>query len=401
MSSTRRTSPLNERIVACVGTLAALVLAAVGASAEPQVPKDPARVLERVPAAFATRELAPLRQRLRAEPRDLSAALDLAQAYLSIGRETSDPRFISYAQATLVPWSREPNPPAAVMVLSATALQSTHRFDDALTLLDRALGADPRNAQAWLTKATLLQVQGRLAPAREACMHLLRITDPLIALACVASVDGSNGKLAQSYAKLRRFFSLDRRADDEIRAWVLGLLGEMALRQGNASAAQTHLIEALRVTPADVYLKAAYADLLLLSGRNREAIELLEGGEIHDTLLLRLAIAGRRAGSDRAPQWAQLFEARRRAARADDNTHLREHARFLLEVRDAPTQALEVARKNWAVQREPADIRIYLQAAHAAGEPEAVAVVQAWLRETRYEDRTLGPALTAAGPPRS
>lgn len=384
-----------------MGALLCLRLLAAQVSAEPYVPRDSAQVLERVPAALATRELEPLRRRLRAEPADLPAALDLAQGYLSIGRETSDPRFISYAQATLAPWSQRPNPPAAVLVLSATALQSTHRFDEALVLLDRALAQQPRNAQAWLTKATLLQVRGELAPARQACMQLLGTADPLIALTCIAGVESCSGKLAESYDRLHGFLSRDQRADGEVRAWVLGMLGEMAARQGNSDPAERHFKAALQVTPDDVYLKSAYADLLLLSGRNKEVLELLAGGEAQDTLLLRLAIAGRRAGVDEARQWADLFEARRRAARADDDTHLREHARFLLEVRDAPAQALEVARKNWAVQREPADIRIFLQAAHAAGMPQAGEVVQAWIRDTGYEDRTLAAALIARGKPRS
>lgn len=392
---------MNRRLAACAGILIAACLLAIPASAEPYVPKDPAQILQRVPAAIATRRLEPLRQRLSVEPHDLPAALGLARGYLTIGRETSDPRFISYAQATLSPWSRQPHPPAAVLVLSATALQSVHQFDAALSLLDRALAVEPGNAQAWLTKATLLQVQGKLAPARAACMRLARVTDALIALTCIANVDSYNGKLTPSYERLRGFFSIDRGVDDEIRAWVLGALGEMAVRLGRYADAEAHFTAALQAMPEDVYLKAVYADLLLLTARNREVLDLLEDGEAQDVLLLRLAIAARRLGSDEAPRLAQLFEARRRAARADDNTHLREHARFLLEVRDVPAQALELARRNWQVQREPADVRIYLQAARVASESRAEAVVQEWIHETGYEDHALAAALIATARPRS
>jgi tetratricopeptide (TPR) repeat protein len=391
---------VDRRLAACVGVLVWGALLAIPASAEPYVPTDRMQVLQRVPAALATRRLEPLRQRLSVQPHDLPVALDLARGYLTIGRETSDPRFISYAQATLSPWSRQADPPAAVLVLSATALQSIHQFDPALSLLDRALALEPGNAQAWLTKATLLQVQGKLAPARAACIRLARITDPLIALTCIANVDGYNGKLAPSYERLRGFFSIDRGVDDDLRAWVLGVLGEMAVRLGRYADAEAQFKAALQAMPEDVYLKAVYADLLLLTDRNREALDLLKDGEAQDVLLLRLAIASRRLGSDEAPRLAQLFEARRRAARTDDNTHLREHARFLLEVRDVPTQALELARRNWQVQREPADVRIYLQAARAARQPRAAAVVQEWIHQTGYEDHVLAAALTGADTPR-
>ncbi len=75
-------------------------------AAAPRIPPSEATVLEHVPAAIATEKLEPLRTRLGSHPQDLPAALALAQGYLDIGRATADPRFVSYAQATLAPWAR-------------------------------------------------------------------------------------------------------------------------------------------------------------------------------------------------------------------------------------------------------------------------------------------------------
>ena len=47
--------------------------------------------------------------------------------------------------------------------------------------------------------------------------------------------------------------------------------------------------------------------------------------------------------------------------------------------------ALEVARRNWATQREPADARILLEAALAAGESAAAQPVLDWLDRTGLE----------------
>jgi tetratricopeptide (TPR) repeat protein len=358
----------------------------------PYVPTDASVVLERVPAALASRHLEPLRRRLENQRDDLPTALDLAQGYIDVGRETSDPRFVSYAYATLTPWLRKANPPASVLVLAATVLQNLHRFDLALAMLDRALATEPENAQAWLTKATLLQVQGKLPAARDACKRLLRTAGQLIAFTCITNVDSYNGRLAASYAALQRFFSLDQDVDDVTRSWVLGQLGEMAVRLREFSAAEAHFQAALGATPDDVYLKAAYADLLLLENRDRQVIELLEDGESHDALLLRLAIAGHRLGIPAASKWTNSYEARRGAARVDDNPHLREHARFLLEVRNSPTEALRLAQRNWELQHEAADVRVYLQAAQRAQLPHAAASVHEWMRATGYEDGTLDVA---------
>lgn len=375
-----------------------LLLATIQARGAPRVPGNDAVVLERVPAALAARKLEPLRRKLSARPDDLQSALELARGYLDIGRETSDPRFVSYAYATLTPWLQHDNPPAPVLVLAATALQSTHRFDHSLAMLDRALAIEPENGQAWLTKATVLQVQGKFPAARAACRHLIRTADQMNALACVTSVDSLSGRLAPSYSALQRLGSVNQAAENGTRSWVLGQLGEMATRLGDFGAAEAHFKAALRATPTDIYLKGAYADLLLLQNRHHEVIEFLDGSESHDTLLLRLAIAGQQLGVAEGMRWEQLYDARRRAARPDDNPHMREHARFLLDVRDEPAEALRLAQVNWQVQREPADVRVYLQAAQRARKPDAATLVHQWIRETGFEDYTLEGASRSTAP---
>jgi tetratricopeptide (TPR) repeat protein len=379
---------------ACVALLASLYLTA--AQGEPRIPTSDEAILERLPAPAATRELMPLRRALLNNPDDLGAALQLSRGYLEISRSTSDPRFVSYAEAVLARWMQQPAPPAAVLVLKATALQSLHRFDEALALLDRALALDPDNTQAWLTKATLLQVQGRFAEARRACQPLLRTADQLIALTCLLTVDSLSGGLQRSYEALQRVALTSEQRQPRGDAWVSGQLAEMAVRLADFAAAERHFKLALQVEPDDVYLRAAYADLLLIRGRHDDVIELLEHSASHDVLLLRLAIAGRRSNAQQTERWITTFDARRRAVRPDDNPHFREHARFLLDVVDRPADALDAARKNWAVQREPADVQIYWQAARASQSAADERVVLEWIAQTGFEDRTLQPLRSGA-----
>jgi hypothetical protein len=77
------------------------------------------------------------------------------------------------------------------------------------------------------------------------------------------------------------------------------------------------------------------------------------------------------------------------AERDHDDTHLRERAMYLLEVRSDTAAALRAAECNWAVQREPADLRIYVRAAERTHAAADFALIARWLRETRYEDHTL------------
>jgi tetratricopeptide (TPR) repeat protein len=384
--------------------LAALLSAACAAlaAAAPHLPASDATVLERVPARAALERLAPLRQRVAAHPDELDAALSLAQGYIAIGRENGDPRFVAYGEATLASWVRQSRPPEKVLVIQATALQYLHRFDESLALLDRALALQPLDAQAWLTRATLLELKGDFAAARPACARLAHAADALIALTCLASVDGRSGRLAESYERLHALAVDDARLPADTRAWVLGVKAEMAERLGDPRSAALEYAAALEIAASDPYIKAAYADLLLRTGHPGEVLTLLAGNEAQDPLLLRLALAAHRLRNPQAARWMRAYEERLRAAERDhDGTHQREQAMYLLEAREDVGAALECARRNWAAQREPADLRIYALAAvraHATADCDEVA---SWLARTHFEDRTLTPLLECGVPRRS
>jgi len=362
--------------------------------ATPHLPHDDSIVLEHVPAAAATQKLASLRVRVATHPQDLHSAIALAQGYIAIGRAAADPRFISYAEATLAPWLQIPHPDPVVLTLTATTEQYLHRFDQALRLLDRALALDRFNGQAWLTKATILQVQGRFTEARQACRPLIQINGHLIALACLTGVNSLTGQLQASYDALSRVFSDDPRLDTAVRVWIWDQLADMAERVGDDAAAERYFQAALVASPGDGYTQGGYADLLLRQHRPAQVLILLGDQTQQDNLLLRLAIAAKQLGSERAGALSDAFQARYEAARCDgDFTHLREQARFLLEVRGDVRAAVELAERNWRVQREPADVRIYWEAASAADRSQDLRQLQEWIQQTHYEDAVLTPAV--------
>ena len=100
--------------------------------------------------------------------------------------------------------------------------------------------------------------------------------------------------------------------------------------------------------------------------------------------LLRRALAGAAQGAARdtdpaAREMAARFEA---AHLRGDTVHQREEARFALAVERDPARALRLAQQNWMIQREPADARILMEAAVAAGAPRAAAPALSWLADT-------------------
>jgi tetratricopeptide (TPR) repeat protein len=370
----------------------ALLLAVSSTGAEPYVPDDDAVVLERLPAAGDPRikEARRLAGELARQPEDLDLALEVASRHIALGTAEGDPRYIGLARGALGPWWQAPEPPPAVRMLRAAILRAQHDFAGSLADLDALVGAYPGHVQAHLDRATVLEATGEFAAAERACFQVARLYPGLVAEACLASAGSLSGSAGPSYATLVRALETAPPEDDGVRLWALTILGEIAARRGDLAAAARHFEDALALDRRDVYLLATYADLLLDQGRYREVSALLAGETRVDTLLLRRAIAARHLGAPDAPALRAALAARFAALRLrDERTHLRDEARFALILADDPARALALARQNFERQRGPLDARILLEAALAAGAPEAAEPVLDWRRASRIEDVTL------------
>jgi predicted Zn-dependent protease len=368
---------------------------------EPFVPKDGQQVLERLrsaPLDPALREMRGLRKRLEDEPDNLAVASQLVRRCLERSRAETDPRFLGYAQAALARWWNEPRPPLEALVLRATLRQSQHDFTNALADLDLALHAAPTDAQAWLTRATILTVLGRYAEARRACLPLVRLAPELAANTAVANVTSLNGEAERSYDLLRRTLERNPSAETTQKLWALTLLAEISARLEHVTDADQFFRRALSLGQRDAYLLGAYADFLLDEGRAREAAALLKDETRADTLLLRLALAesvlDRRSAQCKShvAGLRERFEASRLRG---DCAHRREEARFTLYLLGQPQEALRLATANWQVQREPADARILLEAALAAQDPGAAQPVLDFVRNNHLEDTHLAKLVAA------
>jgi hypothetical protein len=150
----------------------------------------------------------------------------------------------------------------------------------------------------------------------------------------------------------------------------------------------------------DQFLLAVYADFLLDRGRAADVVALLGGWSHSDPLLLRLALAEQATRSPALGDRIRTLKARFDAAtRRGDRLHQQEEARFQLHLLGDKARALALARENWALQREPRDARILLEAAIAANDPAAARPVLEWLARSGYEDpglRRLAVQLEAA-----
>jgi hypothetical protein len=391
---------MRRGVLICVMLAVAVVMPA---QARPFIPDSDGQVLERLPLTATDpvyRKLGALRGQLKNQPDNLPLALTLARGYADLGRSTGDPRYLGYAQAALAPWWNLVQAPPEAMVLRAFLLQTTHQFAAALADLAKVLHIDPRNAEARLMRATILQVTGDYAGARAECDALRGLTKELVWTVCLTSVNGMTGRLGDSYEQLRAAVDRFGGAQPEIRDWALTGMAEMAARAGLAKEADGYFRRALTIDASDGYFLAAYADFLLDDGRAEEAAALVKDHTRADPLLLRYALALQALHSPELP--ARVAELRDRFAASHlrgDKVHLREEARFTLHLLGEPQAALQLASENWRVQKEPADLRILVEAALAARDAAQIDQASAWLRGTGLEDGQIEKLLSAAVKP--
>ncbi len=372
-------------------TIASLLLGslvAFGASGQAQAkdmtPSDDAQVLER---------LAPrVRSVKTSAATNASEAAQLAQQAIRLARQTADPRHLGRAQALLQPWWSRTDAPAPIAVLQATVEQSQHEFAAARKSLARATALEPRNAQAWITLASLERLEGRYAQARNACSEVAKAGHMFYAKACQLEMDSLTGQHATARAGFAALLRQAPSAADS--AWLYLLIAESEERAGQNAAAQRAYQLSLAHDPAP-YTAVALADMQLRQQQPQAALNSLAKSPSSDAVLLRRAQALRQLNN---PQWKNLrhelrdrFEA---AGQRGDSPLL--HARELAQAAlldDQAAQALAYALENLRVQKEPLDWLLALQAATRAGNAKQLAALHQQVQATGLRDARLAPQL--------
>lgn len=375
----------------CVG------LSPLPARAEPITPMRDDEVIEVLPAASANRdEDRRLRRQLAERPNDAALAVSVATRDFERAREAGDPRFAGLALAALRPWHDSADAPAGVLLMRATLQQYLHEFDASVVTL-KQLVSRPRGeqqAQAWLTLATILRVQGKYTESDAACRHVGSVGAPLYASACLAENAGLRGHVDEARSTLMSLLR-DPQTPRATQGWLLTTLAELEERDGRKAQADKAYKAALRAGP-DTYAATAYADFLIADKRPAEALKVLAGETRTDPILLRLAIAGRATGSADAAR--DVAEMRARIALANERPdakkfHGREQAMFALQIDHDADRALALARGDVDQQREALDLLVLAEAARASGREDAIAEARALKQSIGLHDRRIDALL--------
>lgn len=351
--------------------------------AAPVRPTDDARVLGRAaPAArSALAELEAL------DGRDETAVLGYARRALERARLVQDARHAGYALIALGRLHPAADAPEALL-LEAVALQHLHRFDEAMARLDALIARPQAPAQAYFVRSALRTLRGDYAGARADCARLLGRVDALAVAICAALPNSRDGRARAVWSALSEMLASPGVERSPLLAHARGVQAELAWRLDRPEALD--LLLAWH-RGGDPLATVTYADALLDRGHPDLARAALTGlsGESAQVRRARALRALNPASAELAALIAAHEASRAARALRDDTAHRREDAYWLLHVRDAPADALELALANWQVQREPIDAELVLDAALRAGRADAAQPVLDWLAVHFSDDARL------------
>lgn len=215
----------------------------------------------------------------RAE-RDPSGGADLARLgalYLERGRESGDPRDALLAEqvARRSLRNRATHNAAAASVLQVSLL-AQHRFDEALVLARSALAAQPEHPGLRAAVGEIQMELGRYDEARASFTDLHAPSGDLAVSPRLARWMEIEGRPDRATRLLRSALATAQRQPARTPAqlaWYHLRLGDVALRAGHPSAADSAYREGLALHPDDHRLLGALAHSALVQRRWRDAVD--------------------------------------------------------------------------------------------------------------------------------
>lgn len=272
-------------------------------------------------------------------------------------RESGDDAYLDTAQSMVeAAVARNSNDVSALIDMGIVA-QARHDFELAESLAQDVLSRVGRNDPARLLLASIHLVRGDADAALEQCRALVQSPIPVI-LTCRARVAHARNMPEPSLSRLERVIALaDRLAvDDGVRAWMLGVAGDLAVIAGRPDDAVEFFRESLKLARS-TQVRAALTDVLLDSRLFEEALVEIDQNTRSLALIVRRWIALRELGRESEIEDAILDADHRFRHWIEhaDFMHAREMARFYLDVLPRHELARELAAVNIGLQREPED----------------------------------------------
>lgn len=302
----------------------------------------------------------------RLQPNDPATIVALANTYLAQASQPGQSRFYGLAQAALKPLIEKNIADKNVWLTWAQVQQHQHNFIVAQDAIAKVLQAEPTNITANLLAARIYVIQDKALAARNSCLKLLGTADLLTVTACSLEANSylHPEDLKNTYQQLVDLIQREGLPNDERANWIIQLLADLAMRNKDPATASLWLDK--KLTNASVNYLAQWADTQLALSNSQAVIDHLtpivkSAEEMDDSLLLRLALAEKRIGTQ--TQWqTQLAERVNLREQRQDSLHASELALYYLDVSPNSQKALYWAKKNFENTREYNDKNLLARA---------------------------------------
>jgi tetratricopeptide (TPR) repeat protein len=332
-------------------------------------------------------------------PNDPAVLAVLIREYLASGRSARDPRYIGRAEAALQRW-RAPLT-LDLAVLKAEILQHQHDFRGAIETLDVVLRQAPRIQEARALRGSIALVVGDYALASRDCALVMSSarnpSEQLVGAACLAAAIGARGEFERADGLVARVLaSAPADTAPPVRGYAWAVRGEIADRRGDAPGAIAHYTRAIALNPIDDPSRVTLAGLLAARGRVPQALAATQVDRPGLGLLVTQALHSRGAAQRTlASQVRGLLDLEQQRG---DERHWREAAIAAAELDSDADRALNLARENFARQRELVDVRLYARLATQTGSQRDQDALQAWLATSGVRDAALESWLPGSMP---
>ncbi len=372
------------------GIIFFLILSSSALGQEPYLPGSDDQILERLPKNLSLNRdrMESIRQKLAVEPENVDLAAAAASGYIKMGNEESDPRFYGYARSAIENWWEAELPPANILKVRAKLKEKDHRYEEAIQDLESLLERDSNDVQAWVEVINLYRVIGSYDSANESSRQLSKLGDPQATIVATTPLKAATGKANEAYDSLVKLAESPDEVAAELAPWIAAMQGDIAASLGQFETADRHYRKALTLNSGSIHLKRTYADFLLDHQRPAPVLKLLAEHESDNGCLLLMSIAAHRMGKqDLAEKLKSKMAVRFEEIRLrGSQPHGRFESRYKLELNNDPKGALEIALRNWLLQKENRDARAVLESALVAKDPAAAAEVISFVKTLRNQD---------------
>lgn len=267
--------------------------------AKPFTPQEMDGVIYTIKQTQTQKNVVSLLQAVKKDPDNLSLVDKTVSLYIEIAKQRGEASTIGYAQSFIEPYRKKYPDSYMLNMHYADILQYTHRFDEALVVLDNVLEQFPKDSKAYLLKAIIYQAKKEYKLALQSCTPLLILSSSLLSTTCITTMQSYIGGVEDSYKLLQRTYEkMADTKDTQTLRWTLTSLADMAYRFGDKDKALMYLNKVLKLKADDYYALKIMSEILIEEKKYISVIDLLDSYQEIESLYLRFVVAKKLSGEN-------------------------------------------------------------------------------------------------------